>query len=613
MNKQWLTVLILFASIGTASALDIKLVNGDNNCPAAYNLLTPQEATADQANVCRMLGSWYIVRLAGGGSMDGPGYGCKIRSQDSRSLGQSLCKKQFGPEVTKGQSVTTGDMTANDPLPPIDIYRPSGSQGPDHQDLANFAWLEFIALSSPAGMRGNPNGSFASSGKAPGTTLVWETFQHRAELLPFNSSGNATPPQPWGDAPKYQMKTTATPPVAYTVPYSLFNNLDEASQIAQNLIFFPKDPNNPNPETDWQILFEAKVNQSEWQFVYDNYAGSLTNLKFGPFRLDPPISLPDGSLEVKVAWKPIESIPQDQRYRYHTQTVIYYTGTDQNPVANTAEYAMIGLHIIHKTANFPTFVFATFQHVDNLVNQVTGKSTGVYYVPVYDQIQYTTPATTTFPATGQAYPNPTITLPNGSTFSTTKPQAAPNGQIVNLPTTASGISGAKRVTVTGGKTVITVPVTQPPTTNQAVANANAQALKAMQGIPGFDKNFVWQYYALKGVQGVPTSDETAADYYLANDVIESSQPGVQLFRGGAPNAHPTLENVRNQVNVMDPKQGNHVFSVGGCQGCHGVAQTQNGFDFNFLFFGVKGAGFNPDTVGLKEEEEMDAMDLKYRK
>ena len=613
MKKILTSLGIMFVCTGSALALNVTVTSGDGVCPSNANLLTYDEAKADSANICNKLGTWYIARLAGGGSMDGPGYQCKIRTQDTRKLGNSLCKQQYSEAVTQGQSISSANMTNKQPWPPVDIYRPSGSQGANHQDLATFAWLNFVALSAPAGMRGNSNGSFADSGNSAGTTLVWETFQHRSELLPFNSSGTATAPQPWGATPKYQMKTTANPPQAFNVPFSDFNNLDEASQIGQNLIFFPKDPANPNPTQDWQILFEAKVNQSEYQFVYDNYQGALTNIKFAPFRFDPPISLPPGSLEVKVAWKPIDSIPTDQRYRYHTKTVIYYEGTDENPVAKTAEYALIGIHIIHKTPNYPTFVFATFQHVDNLVNQATGKGTGLYYVPAYDNIEYQLHKTTTIPATGQAVTNPTITLPNGTTFSTSNPQAAPNGTIVNLPKTASTIPGAKKVAVGGGKYVIVVPVTQPPTTNSAVANVNAQALAAMQQIPGFDKNFVWQYYKLKGVQGVPTGDETQPDYYLANDVIESSQPGVQLFRGGAPDVSPTLVNPRNMVNVMDPSQGNHYFSVGGCQGCHGVAQTQNGFDFNFLFFGTKGGGFNPDTTGLKDEEEMSAMDAKYRK
>ena len=61
----------------------------------------------------------------------------------------------------------------------------------------------------------------------------------------------------------------------------------------------------------------------------------------------------------------------------------------------------------------------------------------------------------------------------------------------------------------------------------------------------------------------------------------------------------------NNINIFDSKQGpkGTYFSMGGCQGCHGVAQVQNGFDFSFLFFGRMGTGFLADTLGVKSEEE----------
>jgi hypothetical protein len=150
-----------------------------------------------------------------------------------------------------------------------------------------------------------------------------------------------------------------------------------------------------------------------------------------------------------------------------------------------------------------------------------------------------------------------------------------------------------------------VPVTQPLQTATDVAAVNLQALAAMKEIPGFNGNFVWQYYKLVGVQAVPTNDETTKDFYLANIVVESSQPGIQLFRG-FPNTKgtqmppvPPLINVRNQVNVSDSWTSPPTLtSSGGCQGCHGVAQTQKGFDFSFLFFGKNGYGFAPDAGGI---------------
>ncbi|MFA6113786.1 MAG: hypothetical protein WC729_07330 [Sphingomonas sp.] len=502
-------------------------------------------------------------------------------------------------------------MTNANPLIPGDIYR-SGAVA--HQDLATFAWLEFISAVSPNanGLRGVPGGSFAASGSgASNGPLVWETYQHRTELLPCNAVSSPTgpttspiAPQPWGAPPKYvttasstQLCSTITLPGGGPLP---FNNLDEANQIGQNTLFYPTTPGKPQPNTDAQVLFEAKVNQYESNYVNQNYASFIP--KFGPFHLSPGITLPNTTVEVKAAWRPVSSIPSNQRYRYHIANVLTYAGTDAAPVPKVVPYALIALHIIHKTPNYPSFIFATFEQVDDFTNQTTGQPTGVYYVPAYGAVAYTTPPTTTFPPSGQTVQNPNIG------FNTAAPKAMPYGVQggVALPLgNTLGFPGAKPVS--GGR--VAIPVTSPVPTVPEVATVNGQALTAMKGIPGFNQNFKWQYYKLTGVQAVPTNDETTRDFYLANIVVESSQPGIQLFRGFPPIAPnpktkvPTLTNIRNQVNVIDYHTGASTLaptltSSGGCQGCHGIAQTQNGFDFSFLFFGVNGGGFTPETAGL---------------
>jgi hypothetical protein len=79
-------------------------VVGDTTCPSGYSLATPAEATANQQAICNMLDTWDIARLAGGGSMDGPGYGCAIRPVDTRSLGHAVCKQptQFARGIDDG-------------------------------------------------------------------------------------------------------------------------------------------------------------------------------------------------------------------------------------------------------------------------------------------------------------------------------------------------------------------------------------------------------------------------------------------------------------------------------------------------------------------------------
>lgn len=502
-----------------------------------------------------------------------------------------------GDVVKRGEKVNTGDMTTSNPLPPMDIYRPRGNKGPKHQDLATFAWLEFIALAAPVGdVRGQPGGSFADSGMDQLATLVWETYQHRSELFPY-TDGTVNPPQPWNAPPLYQFyigpSDDKTP---YQTPADLarYGNLDEATQIGQNAIFFPElvdDGDDDDQQLD-QVLFEAKVNEVQSEFVRNRVEENLTD----------PIVLDDNTIEVKAAWLPLTAIPQDQLYRYHIAEVTVYGGEDDGPIAATEMRALIGLHIIQKTPNFPSFIFATFEHTDLLQDPETDAPTDVAYIPTYDEIAYLTPIKTTLNGIeGQPEVfNPYIN------FQTDDPLARPNGNILELPLGAvEDLPGAMII----DNDQVLVPVVQPDTTNKDVDKANKAALKAMKKIKGFDENFVWQYYKLKGVQGVPSNDETKEDFYLANIVIESSQPGIQVFRGGTKNTTDdegvvTFNNVRNQTNVVDSAQHNRKFSQGGCQGCHGVAQTQAGSDFSFLFGGKNGNGFSVDTSGVKTQEAM---------
>ncbi|MBL8658804.1 MAG: hypothetical protein JNM75_03500 [Rhodospirillales bacterium] len=511
------------------------------------------------------------------------------------ALAWRVTEPEPGEDVEPGRQVTVEDLTATSPVPPADIYRPSGSEGPAHQDLATFAWLEFIALVAPADSanRGQPGGSFSDSGSTGAGPLVWETYQHRSELFPYSASG-AVPPQTYNDPPTYIFKVTDSagttkpynPCVDDSLPSCPFGNLDEASQIGQNLIFFPGSDGTP-----FQILFEAKVNQVETAFVTANFDTLKT-----------PIELADNTIHVKAAWVPLESIPADEQYRYYTNDVIVYGGEDDAPAATVETYALIGLHIIQKTPNFPAFIFATFEHTDVLTTP-GGDNRGVFYQPTYQEIIYTVSDTSTLnglidPGTGKP---PVVDNPTIAGFDVDAPIAQPNGTTIDLPVgSVLSIPGAHVV-----GSAVEIPVVQPPTTNSDVDAVNTQVLSTMSSLPGFDTNFVWQYYKLKGVQGVPTSDETALDYYLADIAIESSQPGIQLFRGAAGlntgATPPNFTNPRNQSNVLDEAQDNQNFSVGGCQGCHGVAQTQVGTDFSFLFGARGGTGFSPDTAGLKDE------------
>jgi len=204
---------------------------------------------------------------------------------------------------------------------------------------------------------------------------------------------------------------------------------------------------------------------------------------------------------VKAAWVPLASIPTAQQNRYHTAQVLTYGGKDTAPVPQVVPYALLALHIIHKTPNYPAFIFATFQQVDDFTNQTTGKPSGVYYVPSYGSVGYTLSTNLVLPPSGTIASNPT-NLP----FSLASASATPYGtkSVALPPGPVTGIPGAQMV-----NGVVTVPVTSPVPTVPEVAKANAEALAAMKGIPGFGPNFVWQYYKLTGVQAIPPMTRAA--------------------------------------------------------------------------------------------------------
>jgi hypothetical protein len=520
----------------------------------------------------------------------------------------SLPPGVFGAEVNATTQITQSDLTAPAPLIPSDLYRPA-TNVIDHAQAAKFAWLSFIALVSPnkpTPTRGVPGGSFSSVKGGSGSTypLVWETYQHRSELFPSNGSGGVTPPQPWDQTPKYVY--TPQPSPSPGANYTLFNNLDEASQIFQNNLFFPV---NGKP---YEVLFEAKVNQLENQYVANNYP--LPNPLPSPLAQN-PTALYDGNIEIKAAWRPVSSIDPAQLYRYHVADVITYGGTINNPVAKNEKYALIALHIIHKTKNYPSFIYATFEQVDDYVNQVTNQPTGVYFQTLYKQdgpppnppagyqlgsyYFATDPAGFSADGTQPTASSFTATTNPSRVFDLSNPLAWPNGNQYTAPN-GKGFDPMPLVSTDGKQ----IQVTLPPTGNADVANVNAQVRSLMSSL---GNDFVWQYYQLTGVQAIPTSDETTKDYYLANIVVESSQAGIQLFRGGL-SSDPSFEpvpNIRNKLNVIDKVGGgseqHNKYSMGGCMGCHGAAQGEGG-DFSFLL-STGQAGFNVDTVqdGTLEE------------
>jgi hypothetical protein len=522
-----------------------------------------------------------------------------------------------------GAEITPADLTATPAAlpdaPPAYNYDPV-NPNITHKEYARFAWRQFIHLNSPAQKSGtneagkspvvrgtiDPARNFVASGakdfyqsgqtagsSASSNLLVWETFAHRSELFPTGSA-------PSGDlptlAPAYTFQNVEVDPAS-----ALFNNLDETTQIGQNQIFFPKDGNTPaaNPYDDHMILFQAKVNQVEFDYIK-----SIYNAQNPPQALElPPNGNDQGeSIEVKSAWR--EMTPAlIASGRYHTAEALYYTQDASGKTqAQVKTFGLVGLHILRKMENYPAFVYTTFEQADNL-STPGGQDTGLYVITLYDEMAYdaSVPPGTRPQAIINSGPNRTqVALPLAGPVDTANGYDIIHGSF-KVP---SGFAGP-------------IKVQNPPVATFDVYEVNQEVQRAMARTPGLEDS-VWQYYRLVGIQVLPTNEDSSItappnpltqDFYLANIVIESSQPGIQLFKGGVVDPEPdkrdfNLLNRRGLANILNVKElpGDDTLVMGGCMGCHGNAQyprDANGKGpsiFNFLISAdtMTGSGFSAD-------------------
>jgi hypothetical protein len=464
---------------------------------------------------------------------------------------------------------------------------PSGS-GASIQDLAIFAWREFVALNwvamDPAttGIRGRPNvnADFLNikadtDGNFP--LLVWQTYRHKNELFPADGQ---TDPNFDSSVPTYKYK--GQPSQAGSATFNLFNNLDDTSEIGLCTMF---------AHNTIRVAYEAKVNRAIFDYannpINNNSNNKLTycddlgncppktvpptvpppdtgltarrtntvglngeNLaKYGGIcKIDPSISssiilLPcgdaavagdagEGAIEIKAAWRQLTD-DEMKKGRFFTQNVIIYKGKQYGgQTYNNAVYGLVALHIIHKTKSFPAFVFASWEQIDNYDDQNTQNLV--------------------FINTGTQLP----------------------------------------VTVTRAHPIHS----QIPPVNDAVRAA----------FMAKDPTTIWRYYKLIGVQATPVNGPPLATapmddlsyYYLANIVVETNHT-LQNFFGKV----DSMGNPAPFQNVYLNGASGSPFQMGGCQGCHGTQGQSIGGDMSRLIGAAPtNSTLAPESIDATEAE-----------
>jgi hypothetical protein len=224
-----------------------------------------------------------------------------------------------------------------------------------------FAWQEFIALNWLA-----DTSTCAADSRAPASSfgdpqnsgpVVWQTYKGLSEVF----LEDAKPPPDWCEP----QTANGTRPYALAAP----------SEFALGPKLDLSDFNEVAPHDSWLTaqsglltLYDIRINQDEFAYIDANELYNAETQRTVAASSE-GLSLPDGSngatktgsIELKAAWTELDDPAQYPNFLTTTATVTY---PGKSP--KTATMGLVGLHIIHKTQNAQQFVWATFEHVDNL-------------------------------------------------------------------------------------------------------------------------------------------------------------------------------------------------------------------------------------------------------
>ena len=212
-----------------------------------------------------------------------------------------------------------------------------------------FGWQLFIALNWPAKAAGEPDPGKPFGSPADYSSVVWQTYKNALDVF------GDTQPTAWGVNPPPQLA------------------LNSAVLIDTFLEADLQSDNNWLTDQDGQVVrYEIRINPDEFHYIVKNDLWHQEGIyKFA--KDGPGINLPSqksefgnvGAMETKAAWR---MIPENRR-AYFEQNYKVAHAKVYNPETKTwndRDVALVGLHIIKKTPNSPQWVWATFEHKDNV-------------------------------------------------------------------------------------------------------------------------------------------------------------------------------------------------------------------------------------------------------
>ena len=292
------------------------------------------------------------------------------RSESPASQGVSLTIPTPPPAPPQPPPTRRPDPAALPTLSPdipfdVTIDEPQPTRESLQHDFDVLSWQSFIAMNWPALPDGQPDRAQVPGQNGDNLT-VWETWKEASQI--FLPGG--LPPSTW-DAPAHP---ASLPAALRDLPPGT-RILTQTGKTRGALTEFDH-LFNTGPLIDQNgryARFETRVNQP----MFDTIVGQNLYNKRGQASVQ-NVSFPSGtraapkpgvgSIMVKATWK-ILSPAEIAAGRFHATDAAIYTPPSADPVVaehvERATVGLVGLHIVHKTASAPHWIWSTFEHVDN--------------------------------------------------------------------------------------------------------------------------------------------------------------------------------------------------------------------------------------------------------
>jgi hypothetical protein len=230
------------------------------------------------------------------------------------------------------------------------------TQVPEAQRLFDtFAWRVFVALNWPAGPDGKPDRARGLSDNA--TPRVWMGWRPNETV--FKPDGGT--PEPWnGD--------TQIAPTEHFLwrfnkmldeSHSRVNELSEAMQAFTGPLV---------DQSGAFVRYESYMNEPQFTYVVENQLynqeGQLAFVATSGRTIQFPANVTGpqpryGSMSIKLAWKELGD--NDIAARFLTRQITVKTRVPRL-------MGVVGMHVTALTQSSPNWIWATFEHVDNVVS-----------------------------------------------------------------------------------------------------------------------------------------------------------------------------------------------------------------------------------------------------